>query len=202
MTQEVIEHIFEPFFTTKSDGEGTGMGLPMVHSIVANHGGAMTVASTPGHGATFDVYLPCSKGAVKASTSRQEAIPSGHYERILFVDDEKALAHLGQAMLERLGYCAVVHTSALEALDIFRAAPQQFDLVITDQTMPHMTGDTFVRELRRIRPDIPVILCTGFSHTMSAEKARALGIDALLMKPLVSSDLGLAIQRVLMPRAA
>ena len=202
MPQEVLEHIFEPFFTTKNVGEGTGMGLAIVHSIVLNHGGAVTVESTPGQGTTFEIYLPCSKSAVGVAARLEEAIPSGHYERILFVDDEIALTHLGQAMLDRLGYRAVVRTSASEALQLFRAAPHQFDLVITDQTMPQMTGETFVRELRHIRPDIPVILCTGFSHTMTAEKARALGIDALLMKPLVTGDLGRAIQRVLMPRAA
>ena len=202
MPQEVLEHIFEPFFTTKSVGEGTGMGLAMVQSIVLNHGGAITVESTPGQGTTFEIYLPCGKGAVGISARLEEALPSGHYERILFVDDELALIHLGQAMLERLGYRAVARTSAPEALELFRAAPQQFDLVITDQTMPQMTGETFVRELRCIRPDIPVILCTGFSHTMTAEKARSLGINTLLMKPLVSSDLGRAIHRVLMPRAA
>ena len=202
MPQRVLEHIFEPFFTTKSVGEGTGMGLAMVQSIVLNHGGAITVESTPGQGTTFEIHLPCSKGAVGVSARLEEAIPSGHYERILFVDDEIALTYLGQAMLDRLGYRAEVSTSAPEALELFRAAPHQFDLVITDQTMPQMTGETFVRELRRIRPDIPVILCTGFSHTMTAEKARSLGINALLMKPLVSSDLGQAIHRVLMPRAA
>lgn len=202
MPQEVLEHVFEPFYTTKSVGEGTGMGLAMVQSIVLNHGGAITVESAPGQGTTFEIYLPCSKGVVGISARLEEAVPSGHYERILFVDDEIALTHLGQAMLDRLGYRAVVRTSAPEALELFRATPHQFDLVITDQTMPQMTGETFVRELRRIRPDIPVILCTGFSHTMTAEKARTLGIDALLMKPLVTGDLGRAIQRVLMPRAA
>jgi CheY-like chemotaxis protein len=178
------------------------MGLAMVHSIVLNHGGAITVESAPGQGTTFEIYLPCSKGVVGISARLEEAVPSGHHECILFVDDEIALTHLGQAMLDRLGYRAVVRTSAAEALQLFRAAPHQFDLVITDQTMPQMTGETFVRELRGIRPDIPVILCTGFSHTMTAEKARALGIDALLMKPLVTGDLGRAIHRVLMPRAA
>lgn len=201
MSPEVLEHIFEPFFTTKNVGEGTGLGLAMVHSIVRNHGGAITVESTLGQGTTFEIYLPCSKDAVGAAARPVEAVPTGHCERILFVDDEVALTHLGQAMLDRLGYRAVVYTSALEALALFRAAPHEFDLVITDQTMPQMTGETFAYELRRIRPDIPVILCTGFSHTMTAEKARALGIDALLMKPLVSSDLGQAIQRVLMPHA-
>ena len=115
----------------------------------------------------------------------------------MFIDDEPALAHLGQEMLTRLSYDVVASTSSLEALDIFCTAPQQFDLVITNQTMPQLTGETLSRELRHIRPDIPIILCTGFSHTMTADKASALGIDAFLMKPLTTRDLAAAIRRVL-----
>lgn len=202
MAPEIQAHIFEPFFTTKEASEGTGMGLAMVHRIVVHHGGTITVESQPGKGATFTVYLPCHQHTVCPATSHEEAVPPGHHERILFVDDEPVLTHLGQAMLERLGYETVVRSSSREALDIFRTMPYQFDLVITDQTMPHMTGEVLVRELRRIRSDIPVILCTGFSHTMTSEKARIMGIDALLHKPLVSRDLGLAIQRVLAQRVA
>jgi CheY-like chemotaxis protein len=115
----------------------------------------------------------------------------------LFVDDEPALASLGQQMLTRLGYQVTVHTSSNEALSTFRAAPQHFDLVITDQTMPHMTGEALTHELRHIRPDIPIILCTGFSYTMNAEKAKALGIDAFCLKPLRLQNLSLAIRQVL-----
>jgi PAS domain S-box-containing protein len=201
MPPEVVEHIFEPFFTTKDAGEGTGLGLAVAHGIVASHGGAITVASTPEQGTTFEVYLPRSDQAVAAAVGPEEPIPTGS-ECILFVDDENTLARVGQAALVRLGYKVVIHTSSLAALEAFRAAPERFDLVITDYTMPHMTGESLARELRRIRPDIPIILCTGFSHTMTAEKAKALGIDAFCMKPLLFRDLGLVIRQVLVQRAA
>jgi CheY-like chemotaxis protein len=123
-------------------------------------------------------------------------IPRGK-GRILFVDDEDAIAHLGQALLEPLGYEVVVTTSSLAALETFRAAAHRFDLVITDQTMPAMTGEALARAVRQIRPDIPIILCTGFSHTMDADKARALGIDAFLFKPLRAWELSATIQQVL-----
>jgi CheY-like chemotaxis protein len=119
----------------------------------------------------------------------------------LFIDDEEAIGRVGQRMLERLGYQAMVRTSSLAALGTFRQTPHHFDLVITDQTMPRLTGEALARELRRIRPDIPIILCTGFSHAIDAEKAQAQGIDAFLMKPLVARDLGLAIQHILEQQA-
>jgi PAS domain S-box-containing protein len=196
MQPEVLARIFEPFYTTKEVGEGSGMGLAIVHGIIASHGGAITVESTPGCGTTFVLYLPRVIEVATSEASSQESAVQGA-RRILFVEDEDALARLGQAMLARLGYDVEVYTSSREALEAFRAAPQRFDLVITDQTMPSMTGEVLARELRRIRPDIPVILCTGFSHVMDAEKARAMGIDAFLMKPLVARDLSLAIRRVL-----
>jgi CheY-like chemotaxis protein len=133
-------------------------------------------------------------------TSRDEALPVGK-GMILFIDDEEAIVRVGQRMLERLGYQVIVLTSGLAALEKFRQTPYHFSLVITDQTMPHVTGETLASELRRIRPDIPIILCTGFSHTIDAEKAQAQGIDAFLMKPLVARDLAMAIQHVLEQRA-
>jgi len=119
---------------------------------------------------------------------------------VLLVDDEATLVHLGEAILRRLGYEVVICTSSTEALDVFRAAPQRFDLVITDQTMPHMTGERLAQALRRLRPDIPIILCTGFSHVMHAERAQELGIDAFLMKPLAMQDLAQTIQQVMAAR--
>ncbi|MEE8304107.1 MAG: response regulator, partial [Candidatus Tectomicrobia bacterium] len=131
----------------------------------------------------------------------RDPIPHGR-ECILFIDDEVTLTRLGHTMLERLGYDVVTRTSSIEALEAFRVSPQRFDLVITDQTMPQMTGEQLTQELRRIRPDIPIILCTGFSHVMHADKAQALGINAFLMKPLVIDDLGREIRRVLDQRLA
>lgn len=193
---ELLERIFDPFFTTKRVGEGTGMGLTGVRNIITSHGGAIAVMSVLEHGTTFEIYLPRIGATTNSSTPSEEPISGGH-ERILFVDDEPALARLGQEMLERLGYDTVVHTNSLEALETFRAAPQRFDLVITDQTMPHLTGEALTRELWRIRPDIPIILCTGFSHTMTEDKAQALGIEAFLVKPLAMRELALAIRSVL-----
>ena len=202
MAPEVMERIFEPFFTTKAVGEGTGMGLAVVDGIIASHGGAITVASTPGQGTTFAVYLPrIDTDTPSLDVLEETPIPQGN-GRILFVDDEPTLAHMTAEMLSRLGYDATVHISSVEALKTFQAASWQFDVVITDQTMPVMTGERLARELRRIRPDIPIILCTGFSHTMTESKAQALGVDAFLLKPLRFRELGLAIQQVLEQRQA
>jgi signal transduction histidine kinase len=196
---EIAERIFEPFFTTKAPGEGTGMGLALVHGIVASHGGAVTVASSVGQGTTVTVYLPHIDVSADGKTAHQETLPTGA-ERVLFVDDEVVLTDLGQAMLMRLGYDVVVCTSSLEALEVFRLAPQRFDLVITDQTMPQMTGARLAQELRRLRPDIPIILCTGFSQDIDAERTRELGIDMVLMKPFTAQNLAQSIQHVMAPR--
>jgi PAS domain S-box-containing protein len=202
MAPEVMERIFEPFFTTKAVGEGTGMGLAVVDGIIASHGGAITVASTPGQGTTFAIYLPRVDTETPSLDVPEEIpIPQGN-GRILFVDDEPILAHMTAEMLSRLGYHATVYTSSVEALQTFQVVPWQFDLVITDQTMPVMTGERLARELRRIRPNIPIILCTGFSHTMTASRAQALGVDAFLLKPLGFRELGMAIQQVLEQRRA
>jgi len=200
MAPEIMERIFEPFFTTKDVGEGTGMGLAVVHGIVTGHEGIITVESALGQGTTFAIYLPQFQEETTDSAGPEGPIPRGS-ERILLVDDEAVLAHMGQELLEHLGYSVVVHTSSLEALEDFRAAPQRFDLVITDQTMPHMTGEDLAMEMRRLRPDVPIILCTGFSYSMTAERAPALGIDAFLMKPLVTRDLAVTIRHVLAQRS-
>jgi len=199
MTPEVMAQIFEPFFTTKGPGEGTGLGLAVVYGIITIHGGTITVASTPEEGTTFVIYLPRVAEEPPVRDHLAEPLPTGT-ERILFVDDEEALSTLARETLVRLGYDVTVSTSSLDALAAFRATPLGFDLVITDQTMPAMTGETLVRELRRIHPDIPVILCTGYSPLMDAERAAVLGIDAFLPKPVAPETLTHTIRQVLTRR--
>ena len=196
MSSDVLERMFDPFFTTKPIGEGSGMGLSVVHGIVANHGGALMVDSQRGKGTKIEVYLPAIPAPVRDGAGDQGTIPLGK-ETILFVDDEETIVRLGKELLEQLGYTIEVQTNSLEALNVFRHDPQRFDLVITDQTMPGLTGEALSRELLRIRPELPIILCTGFSHIMTAEKAKALGIQAYLMKPLAIRDLAPIVRHVL-----
>ena len=196
MSSEVLERMFDPFFTTKPIGEGSGMGLAVVHGIVANHGGAVMVDSLGGKGTKIEVYLPTIQTPSWNGAGEQDPIPLGK-ETILFVDDEETIVRLGKELLSPLGYTVEVHTSSQEALNVFRQDPQRFDLVITDQTMPELTGEALSRELLRIRPELPIILCTGFSHIMTAEKAKALGIQAYLMKPLAIRDLAPIVRHVL-----
>jgi PAS domain S-box-containing protein len=193
---EILQRIFDPFFTTKAPEEGTGMGLPVVQGIMRSHDGAIHVSSLPDQGSTFILYFPRFHKSTEASATAVESVPEGT-ERVLFVDDEESIARLGCMMLERLGYTVTISTSAPEALALFRAAPERFDLVITDHTMPTMTGATLAQEIRRLRPELPVIVCSGFSHTMNADKAQALGLAAFLLKPFLHRDLGLAVRRVL-----
>jgi PAS domain S-box-containing protein len=199
MTSEVLERIFEPFFTTQAVGEGTGMGLAVVHGIVTSHGGTITVDSTPGQGTAFVIYLPRVPEPVADDVGVPEAASQG-MGRILFVDAEEGVVRLGRELLSPLGYEVVICTSSSEALAAFRAVPEQFDLVITDQTMPSMTGAVLAQELRRIRADIPILLCTAFSPTIDAKKAKGLGIDAFLRKPIEVREWALTIQRVLEQR--
>jgi len=196
MSSDVLERMFDPFFTTKPIGEGSGMGLAVVHGIVANHGGALLVDSMVGKGTKVEVYLPTIPTSAWDGSGDQDLIPVGK-ETILFVDDEETIVRLGKELLSPLGYTVEVHTSSPEALNAFRQNPQRYDLVITDQTMPGLTGEALSRELLRIRPELPIILCTGFSHIMTAEKAKALGIQAYLMKPLAIRDLAPIVRHVL-----
>ena len=196
LSPETLERMFDPFFTTKPIGEGSGMGLAVVHGIITAHGGSVSAESTQGNGTKIEVYLPTITEQVWKSTPTQEPLPYGK-ESILFVDDEEALVRLGQELLTHLGYTVEVRTSSVHALELFQADPNRFDLVITDQTMPNLTGESLTRELLRIRPGLPIILCTGFSHTLSAEKAKTLGIRAYLMKPLAIRDLAPIVRHVL-----
>jgi len=196
MDRAVMERIFEPYFTTKGPGKGTGMGLALVHGIVKSHCGAITVHSEPEKGTTFDVYLPRIESTVEPEALPSEPLRKGT-ESVLFVDDEEPLVRMVQQMLKRLGYDVTARTSSVEALETFRAQPDKFDLVITDQTMPNMTGVELAKELMRIRPNVPIILATGFSEMVTPEKARAMGIREYIMKPIIAPDLGNAIRRVL-----
>lgn len=198
MEKAVTDRVFDPFFTTKGPGEGSGMGLAVVHGIVKRHQGAISVQSKPGSGTVFTVLLPQFD---KVTGSDDESVPSivSADARVLFVDDEPALAKLYQEMLDRMGYRVVACTSGLEALEAFRTNPERFDLVVTDLNMPNMTGLDLAKELLKIRPNTPVILCTGFSETVGGEKARRLGIRETLRKPILADDLAQAIGRVLDP---
>ena len=196
MTAETLERIFDPYFTTKDTGEGTGLGLSVVQGIVKTHGGTITVYSEMGKGTTFHVYLPIILDEERAEKESEEPLPTGS-ERILFIDDEEVLVETGGQILKQLGYEVVTKISSVQALELFRAAPDRFDLVITDMTMPHMTGDKLARDLMKIRPDIPVILCTGHSRLVSEEKAKDIGIRAFVMKPLVMRNLAETVRKVL-----
>jgi len=202
MPPDVIARIFEPYFTTKSIGEGTGMGLAVARGIIASHGGAIVVESEPGVGSTFVMYLPQLDVDISPSLSDGGALSLGSQETILFVDDEAMITVMMQAMLEQLGYQVEAKTSSVEALAAFRAEPERFGLVITDQTLPHMTGDALAQELRALRPDVPIILCTGYSPLMDAEKAAVRGFDAFCSKPFEMHELAQVIRRVLASRAA
>jgi PAS domain S-box-containing protein len=201
MAPEVIDHLFEPFFTTKPIGEGTGMGLAIVHGIVTSHAGTITVESLPGAGTQFAVYLPRTDAPAAQAAGPELPLPQGA-GRVLFVDDEEPIGLAMQFLLESLGYEVVVHTTSRDALEAFRTDPHGFDVVITDQTMPHLTGEELIQALRRLRPDIPILLCTGFSHVMDTEKARALDNVTFLMKPVDERELGDILQRVLGQRSA
>ena len=197
MDIETLGRVFEPFFTTKEIGQGTGMGLAMVHGIVKAHGGAITLHSEPGQGSAFHVYLPLLETEEeKAAPGDAEPLPTGT-EHILFVDDEETLADIGQQMLERFGYRVTRRTSSLEALEVFKAEPDKFHLVISDQTMPKMTGLDLAKKILSIRPDIPIIICTGYSSQISAQKAEAMGVKRVLLKPLVVRETASAIREVL-----
>jgi PAS domain S-box-containing protein len=190
------ERIFDPYFTTKEKGEGTGLGLAVVQGIVKSHEGGIMVESTIGKGSAFHVYLPRIEKKMPADVAPASPLPTGR-ERILFVDDEKTLVEIGKQMLERLGYKVETRTSSVEALKLFQADPARFDLIITDMTMPNMTGEKLALEIIKIKPDAPVVLCSGYSNLMAENIAREIGIRAFVMKPLVLQDLATTIRRVL-----
>lgn len=191
-----LDHIFEPFFSTKRKEEGTGMGLSVVHGIVTACKGAITVASEPGKGTRFDVYLPRIEAGRQRDAEAERPLPTGH-ERILFVDDEKMQAELARESLSQLGYQVTAFSESASAMQAFLASPEAWDLVITDLTMPGMTGDVLGRKIMSVRPELPVILSTGYSEAFPETRARDGGFSGYLLKPLLLGELARLIRSVL-----
>jgi PAS domain S-box-containing protein len=195
MDPRIQRRIFDPYFTTKEVGKGSGLGLAVVHGIVRRHNGAITVRSEQGKGTTFNIYLPAVDASAGAVVENRHVLPKGT-ERILFVDDEQIVVEIGTEILEELGYKVSSETSSPGALEIFRSRPDEFDLVITDYTMPKMTGTDLSRKIRQIRPDIPIILCTGFSEKVIETIAADIGVE-LVMKPFAMKQIAELVRKVL-----
>jgi PAS domain S-box-containing protein len=190
MNEATLKRIFEPYFTTKEVGKGTGLGLAVVHGIVKRHQGAISVQSEPGRGAAFDIYIPAVEGSAEMVGETKAVLPAGT-ERILLIDDERSVIETGTAILEQLGYKVTSETSGLRGLEAFRSASNQFDLVITDYTMPNLTGVELVRKVREIRPDMPIILCTGFGDNFIREAATDLRLEFILKPFCILEFIGL-----------
>jgi PAS domain S-box-containing protein len=193
---EIKDRIFDPYFTTKEVGKGTGIGLSVVHGIVKSHNGAISVDSKFGEGTTFSILFPIAEEEAVTETEPADKFPTGN-EKILIVDDEESMVDIGRGRLERLGYQVEVRTNPIDALELFRADPDEFDLVITDMTMPRITGDKLVKDILKIRPDIPTILCTGFSERIDEEKAKEIGIRGYIQKPFDQGTLSRIVRTVL-----
>jgi CheY-like chemotaxis protein len=194
---DVKERMFDPYFTTKEIGKGTGMGLAMIHGIVKSHGGFIRCQSVLGQGSSFEVFLPATEGQLFLREEENHDIIPGRNEHLLLVDDEKVLLEMNGAMLRRLGYRVTEKADSLEALAAFSADPQGFDLVLSDQTMPGLTGEHLARHILALRPEMPILLCTGYSNLISEEKIKALGIRGLAMKPLAKRDVASLIRQAL-----
>ena len=193
---EYINNIFDPYFTTKKVGKGTGMGLSVVYGILKSYGGAITVHSKLGKGSTFNVYIPISQQMTKKKAVENPPMIGGN-EKILFVDDDPAIARLNEKILGKLGYKIKSMTDPIQAIELFKSMPDDFDLVITDMTMPGMNGDMLTCELLKIRSNIPVILCTGYNRSFSEERASEIGFRAFAYKPVLCSELAKIIRHVL-----
>jgi CheY-like chemotaxis protein len=189
--------MFDPFFTTKRVGDGTGLGLSLVHGIVADFGGAIDVATQAGTGTTFAIWLPAAGGTLISAAAAATELPRGNGETVMIVDDERALVALAEETLAELGYEPVGFDSSVAALQAFRAEPKRFDLVLTDETMPELVGTELARAIRQLRPDISIILVSGYSGTQLSERAQAAGVIHVLRKPLVRRDIAESVARAL-----
>jgi CheY-like chemotaxis protein len=199
----VLERMFDPFFTTKGVGKGTGLGLSLVHGIVADLGGAIDVATQAGAGTTFAVWLPIGGDAARpAGADAAGELPRGDGETVMVVDDEHALVALAEETLAQLGYDPAGFTSSGAALQAFRAEPGRYDLVLTDEAMPELGGVELAREIRRLRPELPIVLMSGYSGAQLTERAHAAGVAEVLRKPLVRRDIAEALGRALRPSGA
>jgi len=194
MKRSDVDRIFEPYFTTKEKDKGTGLGLSVVHGIVHNHGGVITVDSEKGAGTTFDIYLPRTSSPKETRVEAKTDLPTGD-EHILLVDDEPPILKLNTRILESLGYRVTSRSSSVEALQLFKKRFADFDLLLTDMTMPEMTGEQLVQKCLVVYPDLPVVMATGFSERMSEERAREIGIRELLLKPVTKAQMATAIRR-------
>ncbi|BHH85986.1 response regulator [Desulforhopalus sp. 52FAK] len=196
MDKVVLDRVFEPYFTTKDIGEGTGIGMAIVHGIVERHDGAIYVDSTPGQGTTFTIFLPAHEGLIEQENDELDVLPVGD-ESVLYVDDEASIAKLGKRLLESLGYTAEPISDPEKALDMVRNDPDKFDLLITDMAMPNMTGEQLVIETLKIRQNMPIIICTGYSAKISEKEAADIGARSFIMKPINKSELAKMVRKVL-----
>ncbi len=196
MDKETIDRIFEPYYTTKDIGKGSGIGLAVVHGIVERHGGSIITDSNPGQGTVFSIFFPAYEGQAEQEIDEQEILPTGE-ESILYVDDEPSIAKLGKFHLEKLGYKAESTTDPLEALEMVKKNPGRFDLIISDMAMPNMTGDQLIVEILKLRPDMPTIICTGYSAKFSEKEAVEIGVGSFVMKPLDKAEFAKKVRKVL-----
>jgi len=200
MDKATLERIFDPFFTTKPAGHGTGLGLSTVHGIMRGHEGAITVYSQPGKGTTFRLYFPAAADTAAEVEVPQREIARGRGERVLYVDDEDTLVRLGTRILRRLGYEITGCTDPAEALQAFRSNPRAFDVIVTDLSMPGMSGFDLARGLLEIRPDVPVVMTSGYLRPEDQETAARVGIRALILKPNTVEELGSVLDKLLRDR--
>ncbi|MBU1638479.1 PAS domain S-box protein, partial [bacterium] len=197
---ETLEHIFDPFFTTKEVGKGTGLGLSVAHGIAKHHGGFILVDSEVGKGSKFSLYLPVAETASENKEQCEEASEGGN-ERVLLVDDDPEIANMARRILERFGYSVTVRTSSIECIEAFKARPDDYDIILTDQIMPQMTGDQLIEKIHEVKPDLPAVLMTGFSTKVNENNYKTFGFDEFVMKPMVPNQLNSAIRLALAKRA-